>query len=379
MDNWVIICKLVILTYCTVKIASEGLNNMILLLLCILSYVCINMLYYIFKYKFVRILGPVLTIVLIMVYVSIVNRVFILLLPVSIFDLIYLQKENIFFTTIISGIPAFFIVKDLIMEYILIGILSLFICFISHSLYKKLDSLLKNIDDLRDKNYLLTSKLDKSNEYENQIRLMTQMEERNRMAQVLHDKLGHTISGSLIQLEAASMLIEKDQTKAGHMISNTAGVLREGMECIRASLKELKPHQEQLGINRLKLMLDAFSAGNNIKTTLISKGNIEKVNYAQWKAILDNSGEALTNILKYSKATSVKFNIEILNKYVKVEILDNGTGAKIIKKGLGITGMEERSLSLGGKLIVDGSHGFSVIMLLPIEGDTNANKSSYSR
>lgn len=51
---------------------------------------------------------------------------------------------------------------------------------------------------------------------------------------------------------------------------------------------------------------------------------------------------------------------------VKVEVIDNGIGATYIKKGIGITGMEERTATLNGTVIVDGTDGFSVTMLFPI-------------
>ena len=57
-----------------------------------------------------------------------------------------------------------------------------------------------------------------------------------------------------------------------------------------------------------------------------------------------------------------------LNKMIKVEVKDNGKGTAIIKKGLGIMGMEERTASVNGKIIVDSTSGFSVTMLLPIRG-----------
>lgn len=45
-----------------------------------------------------------------------------------------------------------------------------------------------------------------------------------------------------------------------------------------------------------------------------------------------------------------------------------------VKKGLGIKGIEERSQNLGGKVIIDGSKGSSVITLLPLESESNADK-----
>ena len=70
--------------------------------------------------------------------------------------------------------------------------------------------------------------------------------------------------------------------------------------------------------------------------------------------------------MKYSKATKVTINIVILNKVIKLEVKDDGVGCSTIIKGLGISGMDERVGNEGGKLIVDGSQGFSVISIIPL-------------
>jgi signal transduction histidine kinase len=43
---------------------------------------------------------------------------------------------------------------------------------------------------------------------------------------------------------------------------------------------------------------------------------------------------------------------------------------------MGIAGMEERTGAAGGKLIIDGSDGFSVITLLPVENEPGRLKAS---
>ena len=193
------------------------------------------------------------------------------------------------------------------------------------------------------------------------------------MAQTIHDRVGHTISGSLIQLEAAKLLISKEQHRAEKIVQNVITLLREGMENIRATLHNIKPPVEQLGVNRLKLLLDEFTANHSIETILICSGNIERISARQWKVIGENTSEALTNALKYSQAKVIRLSIQVLNTMVKAEIKDDGAGARVLKKGLGIRGMEERSGNLGGKMIIDGSQGFSVITLLPLEGENNGD------
>jgi signal transduction histidine kinase len=145
------------------------------------------------------------------------------------------------------------------------------------------------------------------------------------------------------------------------------------MESIRITLKNIKPGTEQLGINRVKLLIEEFSVNHFIKTSIRHTGNMERISPIQWKIIIENISESLTNTMKYGNASAIAIHIEVLNKVVKAEIKDNGIGTPSIVKGLGIRGMEERSGNIGGKIIIDGSIGFSVITLLPLEGEMDGN------
>jgi signal transduction histidine kinase len=223
-------------------------------------------------------------------------------------------------------------------------------------------------------------------EYEEQLRHLSQLEERARLAQDIHDRVGHAIAGGIIQLEAASTVLERDRESARAMMRNTVNALREGMESIRSALRGIKPATEQLGIRRIKTMLDGFAASNPISARLTHSGDLAAITQPQWKVILDNVRECLTNTMLHSGARSMRVGIEVLNRIVKVEARDDGRGAYEVRKGLGLVGMEERTGGLGGKVIFDGSKGFSVIMLLPIatagstaEGGANAHSSTDRR
>jgi signal transduction histidine kinase len=52
---------------------------------------------------------------------------------------------------------------------------------------------------------------------------------------------------------------------------------------------------------------------------------------------------------------------------IRSVVADDGQGAPRIVKGLGLAGMEERAAAAGGTVIVDGSRGFSVTTLLPLD------------
>ena len=366
MDNWIIGTKLLIMLYCMLKYVSGEMMHGAVVLLLILLYVCLNMLFYIFKDEMLKRLFLVLSLLLLLLSAYHANILFLLLAPLSGAELVNRFSVDLRFSASPAVVIAVFVNASLFPEYLLASFFSLCVFILSKKVFTRMDILTGEIDLLKEKNDALYKRVDMGVDYENQLKYLFQMEERNSLAQKIHDKVGHAIAGSLIQLEAASVVIGSDRSKAEEIIRNVINVLKDGMENIRSTLRNIKPAAEQLGINRLKVLLDEFSLNSNIKAHLSYSGIMSVISHLQWKIITDNVKEALTNTLKYSAATDLKVNLEVLNKLVRVEIKDNGTGAFSFKKGLGLRGIEERIENAGGKVIVDGSKGFSVIMLLPV-------------
>jgi signal transduction histidine kinase len=205
--------------------------------------------------------------------------------------------------------------------------------------------------------------------YHEQIERLARLEERGRVAQDVHDRVGHAITGSIIQLEAALAVIDEDSGSARSMIANAMSALREGIDSIRATLRGIKPAQEQLGVGGIQAMLDGFALNAGIAARLTHSGNLGAITRLQWNVITDNLRECLTNTIMHSTSRAIRLSVDVMNRLVKVEARDDGRGVYSLRKGLGIQGMEERTEGIGGKLIVDGSRGFSVIMVLPIAAD----------
>ncbi|SNX53961.1 sensor histidine kinase [Thermoanaerobacterium sp. RBIITD] len=369
MDIWFILCKFIIIIYILIK---YFINEMAVypesFVFFILIYICINMAYYIIDNKLIKKAILILSIALSAICYLYINKLFVLLLPINIYELSFnLFSTNLSF--IISIFILFLLDSSTVSEYTIIALMSYLICFIAQRLYEKIEKLKSQNDDLREKIQMLYNKINKSEEYEKQVRYTAQLEERNKISQKIHDNVGHTISGSLMQLEASKLLIDKNKDDAKKLIQNAIDTLRNGLESIRLALREIKPPVEQMGINRLRLIINDFTVKTHIPVNLEYTGILDKITYSQWNVIVENVKEALTNIMKYSKATKVVVSIDVLNKFIKTEVKDNGVGAYIIKKGLGLSGIEERCGSIGGKVIIDGSNGFSVIFLLPLEGD----------
>ena len=70
--------------------------------------------------------------------------------------------------------------------------------------------------------------------------------------------------------------------------------------------------------------------------------------------------ESLTNVARYAEAKNVFMKLQQTDKQILLTIIDNGKGFdinKIRKKTLGLLGMKERSLMMGGKFEILSEEG----------------------
>ncbi|MFK9091905.1 sensor histidine kinase [Bacillus salipaludis] len=366
MEFWMIGTKLVLLLYIAFYFVREEISHISLAVLTFLVYFCINITVYIFKQNTIKRILHLVSIGISIIACMMVHPVFSILLPLSIVELTAVFFEKKITILLLSIIPIFYIHDSFQPLY---GLVAIF-CFMLYSVTSNFSNMLvkdeAQIDSMRKAMQKLTKQLNENTEYIRQSEYTFKLEERNRISQEIHDKIGHSMTGALFQMEAAKRLLETEPQKAAKLLQNAINISKDGIENIRLTLKNMKPPTEQVGIHRLKLMIDDFNAKQQIKSVLTYEGNLDIISHLQWKIIHENVTEALTNAMKYSRATIVSVDLKVLNKLVRVEVKDNGAGTDTIKKGLGIIGMEERTAAVDGKMIVDSTHGFSVTTLLPI-------------
>ncbi len=242
------------------------------------------------------------------------------------------------------------------------------------SLYLYLSSREQRMRELEEQNRLLQlsnqslQRLQIMQEQLQQQRAQTLLyEERNRIAQKIHDMLGHSLVAALLQLEAALSLKEKDPQRSFSIVEKSTATLREGVEQIRGAVREMNTSSGVRKFSELELLVEELQskAGRAIQLTL--RGNPEKIPYKYWAIFTSQLEESLSNSVRHSSATELFVRLEVLPQHVRFEVRDNGEGGVDIVPGMGIESMKERALAAGGKLILDTSHGVSVTSLLPLE------------
>ena len=191
------------------------------------------------------------------------------------------------------------------------------------------------------------------------------LEEREELSQTLHDKLGHNINGSVYQLEAVKVLMEKEPETSKKMIQAVIDQLRSGMDEIRMILRKERPEKYKLAILQLeKLCEDCRSKG--VEAELITEGELKEIPEKYLEVILDNAYEAVSNSMKYAKCSRIKISVHVWNQMIRCSISDNGVGCKKMTDGMGISGMRKRMREINGILDFETEAGFTINMLLPL-------------
>ena len=102
------------------------------------------------------------------------------------------------------------------------------------------------------------------------------LEERMQLSQTLHDKLGYNINGSVYQLEAVKVLMEKEPETAKKMIQAVINQLRDGMDEIRAILRRESPGKYKLAVIQMERLCEDCRA-KGVAAELITEGELQKI------------------------------------------------------------------------------------------------------
>lgn len=313
-------------------------------------------------FRILSIMEAVFVVILATKYINIA----ILMLSILIVELFIKDIKNIYLGIFVSNIPLLFLLKDSDLKNAVIILVNMLAFIVIYELQaKKIKKLDEIQEDQRKLIYNLQKKMAQEMDIQEQILYTARLEERNNISSRLHDKIGHTISGTLLQLEASKFILDKDKDKGFSMLESCIENLRKGMDEIRMTLRNIKPAEEELGINRIRRILDEKIKGTKINGKVTYAGNLDKISASLWMVFMHIITELTTNSIKYSGGNLIEIKIEILNKFIKLEVKDNGLGCEKVKKGIGLRNIEESISNLKGKMIINNEDGFDVIILIP--------------
>ncbi len=197
------------------------------------------------------------------------------------------------------------------------------------------------------------------------------LEQKNEISKDLHDDIGSGLSSILIYSNLiVSAENNSDKLQLAEKINQTG---TEISKRLHAFIWSLNADQNNLHLFSEYIKQYAFQLFDKTAMTFYFKNDIEKLE----EIIIDGRfrknlfyicKEVFNNSLKHSNATTVHFNIRLIDKKkLQIVIKDNGTG--LTEKnpfGNGLKNIENRIQSINGTVSVKNDHGLTTTLLLTL-------------
>jgi PAS domain S-box-containing protein len=207
-------------------------------------------------------------------------------------------------------------------------------------------------------------------------RLLTaQEDERRRLARELHDSMGQELTAVMLSLKAVESLVPDSSPARTRLREMRDSVERIGRAVHDASV-ELRPTSlDDLGLKAsLVDLVHRWSQRSGILVDLhASFDETERIPLEIETVVYRVVQEALTNVVKHADASRVSVILERREGYLIAIVEDDGRGfaedVDMTRGRLGIVGMRERAILVGGSLQVESSAdiGTTVRIRVPLK------------
>jgi two-component system, NarL family, sensor histidine kinase UhpB len=200
--------------------------------------------------------------------------------------------------------------------------------------------------------------------------LLVQEGERRRIARELHDDVGQTLTGVMLQVEGLSAAIPEHLRPQLDELRETA---RQGTEDVRRIARRLRPEAlEDLGLrSALAALATAFGEQAQIQVTRHLEQPRLPLSEEQELVIYRVAQEAMTNVARHAGASTVELRLEAATHDVVLTVRDDGRGVPPAAQtsSHGIRGMRERAMLIGAELTIAPApdHGTEVKLSIPLD------------
>lgn len=188
-------------------------------------------------------------------------------------------------------------------------------------------------------------------------------EEKIKIAREIHDELGQQLTGLKMDVAWLSKKLNAADTLLQGKIKEIMLLLDETVRSVRRIASELRPGMlDDLGlVAAMEWQSEEFEKRSGIKVGFSHSMQNDKLPTHLSTGLFRIYQESLTNVARHAKANNTAVSLYQLNDEVILKISDDGKGfdAKEIsnKRTLGLLGMKERTMMMGGKYEITSVRG----------------------
>jgi two-component system sensor histidine kinase UhpB len=190
--------------------------------------------------------------------------------------------------------------------------------------------------------------------------LRAQEQERSRIAQDLHDEVNQALTAILLRLEAT---MADAPVHLVAELSETKQLATQAMEELLHLARELRPTalDDHGLVAALASQIASFGERTGMRTRFFGPtGNLPKLSDEEQLVIYRVTQESLSNVAQHAEASRVDVELNFVGRTV-LRVRDDGRGFHMNGNGrnsrLGVSGMRERALLVGGRLNIFSTPG----------------------
>jgi PAS domain S-box-containing protein len=205
----------------------------------------------------------------------------------------------------------------------------------------------------------------------------TREEEGTRIAREIHDELGGALTGLKWDLEKINKALNSSGN-GSHLpdvlqrISTMTTTIETTINTVRRIASELRPGVlDDLGlVAAIEWQVEQFQLRSGLKCHWTNNADEIELTRERATAVFRILQEILTNVLRHANASNLYVKLDRNGDYFELEVKDDGQGIteseRKNSRSLGLLGMKERALLVGGEVKIKGSQGAGTCVLVRV-------------
>ncbi|HZI22247.1 MAG TPA: PAS domain S-box protein, partial [Gemmatimonadales bacterium] len=200
--------------------------------------------------------------------------------------------------------------------------------------------------------------------------------ERKVVAREIHDELGQSLTALRMDLARMRQLLPSDASNLATRTDVMTGVVDHLIDTVRRIATELRPPiLDDLGlVAAIEWQAEEVAGRAGLRCALDLPADV-RLDDARATAVFRICQEALTNVARHARASTLRVALLAQPTQLVLQVTDDGRGitdAELADPGaIGLTGMRERAIAVGGTLDVFpvSPSGTCVTLRLPLGAD----------
>jgi signal transduction histidine kinase len=203
------------------------------------------------------------------------------------------------------------------------------------------------------------------------------LQERQRLAQEIHDTLAQGFTSIVMQLEAADQVLPQEEVHVRRHLGKASDTARESLAEARRLVQALQPESLEEASLPEVIRREAATWGREtqVQTIYTLTGEPIALTPEYEVTLLRAAQEALMNVRKHAQATQVSVTLSYMDDQVALDVQDDGKGfdpqipvnpAGQYGGGYGLQVMHQRVEQLGGEVILESSPGEGTTLVVQI-------------